>query len=335
MAAESGDEMAGTLLQVLPADVAEQVLGRLPAAVADRCRAAAEAAAGPPPAVALEAALAEFFDLLRILDRARQATEPAAAGEYRPTAGGRPPATGGRPANPYEPPVPLQPADDPIADLRSLPTDKLLKVLDGEPPAVIALILTVLDTATAGTVLKGLPTDQRAAVAVRFSQPGTRNYPLTLQLARAVSDKGRRLAEQPSETAPDARILELAAMLRNLPRQERIDLFTKMSETDPALCERVKAKLFKFDDVLRLDDRALQGLLAQLNLKVVAVSLKGADEAITAKVTNNISSRARELLQEEIGLLGAISAAQVEEARTEVVKMIAQGEEEGRFVVGE
>jgi flagellar motor switch protein FliG len=331
MAAQSGDQMAVTLLRVLPADVAEQVLGRLDPAAGQSFRTAIEAAAGPPAGTDLDAALSEFFDLLRIADRGRAV---APAGEYRPVAGSAGGGRNGGAGAGADQVVSLEPVD-PIASLRELPADKLLKVLDGEPPAVTALLLNVLDSAAAAAVLKGLPTDQRAAVALRFSQPGNRNYPLIQQLARAVAEKGRRLAEQPTETAPDARIADLAAMLRGLPRQERIDLFGKMNETDPDLSERVKDKLFRFDDVLKLDDRSLQGLLAQLNLKVVAVSLKGADEQLTAKVTNNISSRARELLQEEIGLLGNISSAQVEEARTEVVRMIRQGEEEGRFVISD
>ncbi|MEO2089225.1 MAG: FliG C-terminal domain-containing protein, partial [Gemmataceae bacterium] len=188
---------------------------------------------------------------------------------------------------------------------------------------------------TAAAVLKGLPAEQRVDVAVRFSLPGTRNYQLLQQLARAVVDKGRRLAEQPSEAAPDARITDLAAMLRSMPRPDRVALLEKMATSDKMLTDKVREKLFKFADVLKLDDRSLQGILAQLNLKSIALALKGADEAIAAKVTNNISSRARELLQEEIGLLGTVPPGETEAAQKEVTNLIRQGEEEGKFVLGE
>lgn len=329
MAARSGDELAVTLLRALPPDVAEQVLARLDPAVAARLKAALPATPSPPPPDELDPALAEFFDLLRIADRARQLSSPTAAGEYRPVAGGGPRtrAGGGVSADGTPPPP------DPINDLRDLPPDKLLKVLEGEPAAATALVLTVLDTVTAGAVMKGLPQDLRAQVAMRFSQPGSRNYALIQQLSRAIVDKGRRLAEQPAETPPDTRITDLAAMLRTLPRADRTAVFKTMNEADPALTQRVREKLFKFADIAKVEDRPLQGMLQQLNLKVIATALKGADDAITAKMTNNISGRARELLQEEMSLLGAVSAAQVEDARKEILQLLLKAEEEGSISI--
>lgn len=328
MAAQSGDVMAATLLRLLPDDLTEQLLGRMDASVSVRVRENLDTLPAQVSTDEIDLALAEFFDLLRLSDRGRALfTERTESGEYRPLA--RPP--GGQAAAQPEP----APATDPITQLRDLPVEKLLKVLDGEPPAVTALILTVLDQSAAAAVLRGLPADQRVPVAVRYSQPGNRNYSLVQQLARAVAEKGKRLAEQPSETPADTRIAELAAMLRGLPRQERVSLFQAMGETDQQLTDRVKEKLFNFEDLLKLDDRSVQGLLAQLNIKTIATSLKGADEQMTAKVTNNISSRARELLQEEISLLGSVTPEQLIDARKEVVTLIRQGEEEGRFSLGE
>lgn len=326
MAGPTGAEKGVVLLRALPADVAEQLLTRMDATVSAPLR---DGLAGPPPAddppAALDDALAEFFDLQRILDRGLLLGQP----DEGQTAGGKgKKAAGGV--------IDLEPAPvDPIVELRELSPEKLLKVLDGEPPAVTALLLVALEPSTAAAVLKGLPAEQRVDVAVRFSLPGTRNYQLLQQLARAVVDKGRRLAEQPSEAAPDARITDLAAMLRSMPRPDRVALLEKMATSDKMLTDKVREKLFKFADVLKLDDRSLQGILAQLNLKSIALALKGADEAITAKVTNNISSRARELLQEEIGLLGTVPPGETEAAQKEVTNLIRQGEEEGKFVLGE
>ena len=257
MAAQSGEAMAANLLRVLPGDLAEQVLGRLDKAVSARLRTGLYAP-DTPPAEELDAALNEFFDLLRISDRGRTA---GASDSDR----GMPSRSveaqvgvilgGGSIRHPRPPPT--RPSNS-----ANCPSEKMLKVLDGEPPAVTAMLLTVLDQPTASAVLRGLPAEKRASVAVRFSKPGNRNYSLIQQLARAVVDKGRRLAEQPTETPADTRISELAGMLRGLPREERLTLFKSMNETDAQLTERVKEKLFKFDDVLKIDDRALQGILA-------------------------------------------------------------------------
>lgn len=331
MAARSGDEMAVTLLRALPPEVAEQVLGRLEPAAAARLRSALPPTPSAPPPAELDPALAEFFDLLRIADRARSLMPV----ELTPAPDSPPPTTARgkkvalRPGQPPPPPPP----PDPVDDLRDLSPEKLLKVLEGEPAAAVALVLTVLDLETAGAVMQGLPTELRAQVAVRFSQPGSRNYALIQQLSQAIVDKGRRLAEQPTEPPPDARITDLAAMLRTLPRADRTAVFKTMKEADPQLTDRVREKLFKFSDLAKVDDRPLQGMLQQLNLKVIATALKGADDAITVKVTNNISGRARELLQEEMSLLGAVSASQVEDARKEILQLLLKAEEEGAISI--
>lgn len=321
MAARSGEEMAVTLLRALPADVAEQLLARLDPVAAGRLRSALPATPSPPPpADELEPALSEFFDLLRIADRAR-ALSPA--GEYRPTADKRAKAE-----EFVEPPPP-----DPIDELRELSPERLLKVLDGEPAAAAALVLTVLDSPTAGVVMKGLPGELRAQVALRFSQPGQRNYAVIRQLARAIVDKGRRVTDLPADTPAEARLADLASMLRALPRSDRTAVFQAMSQSDQALADRVRARLFKFADLAKVEDRALQGMLQQLSLKTIAVALKGADDSITIKVTSNISGRARELLHEEVSLLGSVSNNQVEEARKEILQLLLKAEEEGSISI--
>lgn len=328
--AQTGEEMAVTLLRALPPEVAEQVLGHMHPAAAARLRSALPATPAAPSPDDLSPALSEFFDLLRIADRARALASGDAvlAGENAQTPGGKYKGRGA-----YVPPTDEPRPPDPVTELRDLPPEKLLKVLEGEPAAAVALVFTVLDTDIAGIVMRGLPTDVRAQVAMRFSQPGVRNYTLIQRLARAIVDKGRRLAEQPAQTPPDTRIADLAAMLRALPRNERKAVLDTMGGADAELTERVREKLFKFTDMAKVDDRSLQGMLQQLNLKTIAVALKGADESVAAKMTSNISGRARELLQEEMSLLGSVSAAQVDDARKEILKLLLKAEEDGSITI--
>src|SRR5579884_3415956 len=140
MADVPGKEVAAMLLRALPPDVAEVILGRLgPAAAKLR------AAPGPPPNPAdLAAALAQFFDLERIARRA------SPAGEYRPVAG--------------PPPGPA----DPLDEVKAMPPDRLARALEGEQPATVALVLSRLDPAAAGQVMRRLPAQTRADVAVRL-----------------------------------------------------------------------------------------------------------------------------------------------------------------------
>ncbi len=315
----TGEQLATALIRALPSDVVEQLLTRMgPTAEKLRANLLTPATASPDD---LDAALAEFFDLHRILGRGY--TPGAGAGEYR--AVGKSSDT-----------VALKPApDDPIEALKKLSADRLVRSLEGEPASAVALVLTCLDPATAGQVLKGLPVGVRADIAMRYSQPGQRNFALVNQVARAVADKGNSLIEQPTEAAATDRIGDLAAMLRGLPRMERLAVLQKIEEADTELADRVKAKLFRFSDLGKIEDRPLQQMLTQLNLRTIATALKGADEIVAAKILKNISSRSRELLNEEMEMIGSVSSAKNQEAQTEILAVLRQYEEEGKVSLEE
>jgi flagellar motor switch protein FliG len=329
MAGMTGTQIAVTLLRALPADAAEQLLSRLEPATGDRIRAQLRDSVGPPPDADLDSSLSEFFDLYRIAER----------GLLPPP----PPPVSLIPAPPA--PVPTATAadtdavaeaePDPIPALRELPQDKLVRALEGEPAAAVALLLSSLEKPVAAAVIKALNPEMRAEVAMRYSQPGARNHAVVQRLAKAVTARAMALPDEPPPMPADDRISDLAAMLRELPRADRIHVLLKVENTDPELATKVRAKLYKMEDLLKVEDRQLQGLLAQIDTKTLACSLKGADERVATKLSANISSRARDLLQEEIGLLGNISSQQVQAAQGELMYLFRQFEEEGKITIEE
>lgn len=311
MPARSGDETAATLLRALPADAAELVLGKLDGETAGRLRLLLRAAPpDPPPGDELDDALAQFFNLQRIADRA-----PPAADENLPIA----------------PELP----DDPVEAARALPPERLARALEGEQPGTVVLVLSCLDPRSAGQVVKRLPADARAEVAVRMTRPGNRNPALLRQLAGAVVEKAKRLADLPPEPTADELIVNLADMLRAVPRAERMPLIRKIEETDPELAAKVLEKLYRIEDLLRIPDRMVQLLLGKLDARTIATALKNASPDVREKVTSNMSSRSRNALNEEAELLGEVPAARVNEARGKVMALVKKGEEDGEIVLEE
>ncbi|QEL13328.1 FliG C-terminal domain-containing protein [Limnoglobus roseus] len=312
----NGEQLATALIRALPSDLVEQLLSRM-GPTAERLRANLLTNAAPASPADLDTALTEFFDLHRILGRG-YLPGAAAAGEYRPVAQS-------------SDTVSLQAApDDPIEELKKLSTDRLIRALEGEPPSAIALILTCLEPTVAGQVMKGMPAEVRADIAMRYSQPGPRNFALVNQIAKAVAEKGNGLIDQPTEAVGADRIADLAAMLRGLPRAERLAVLQKIEAADRDLADSVKAKLFRFSDLNKIEDRPLQQMLTQLNLRTIATALKGADEAVAAKIVKNISARTRELLTEEMEMIGNVSQAKNKEAQDEILAVLRQYEEEGK-----
>jgi len=310
MADVPGDDVAVVLLRSLPAEAGEAILARLDAAAAERLRAALRAAPpAPPPGDEVDAALAQFFDLQRIAER-------PAAGYAAAAAAAAPPP-------------------DPAAEFRALPPDRLARALEGEQPGAVALVLSCLDAAAAGQVLKRLPAPLRAEIAVRLGKPVARDPVVLDHLTRAVAEKARRLATLPTEPTREETVTNLADVLRALPRTERTPVIERLQSADAALAADVLEKLYRIEDLLRIPDRQLQGLLAELDVKTIAIALKSTAPALRGKVTSNMSGRSRAVLDEESELLGSVVAARVKEAQSTVLALVRKGEEDGKVVIEE
>ncbi|MCS6866420.1 MAG: FliG C-terminal domain-containing protein [Gemmataceae bacterium] len=308
MAEAPSVDVAVLLLRLMPAEIVETILARLGPAEAARLRARlAEPSAASPPGPEIDAALAHFFDLQRIVERPAPAAAPAP-----------PPA-------PEPPPPPPPPADE----LRTLAPDIVARALEGEQPGTVAIVLATLDPATAGKVLQRMPLEFRAEVTLRMAKPTTRSPHMINQLLHAVAAKARRLTELPKEPNPDELIEKLADMIRALPRAERLPVIKQIEAADPVLASKILEKLYRIEDLLRIPDRQMQVLLGKLDVKTLATALKGVTAEIMDKVTRNMSSRSRDVLRDESELLGTVSAARIREAQAKVIAAVRKAEEDG------
>ena len=112
-------------------------------------------------------------------------------------------------------------------------------------------------------------------------------------------------------------------------------MLRKIEAADPDLANKVMEKLSRIEDILKIPDRQLQGLLAKLDVKTIAVALKGTKPEVKNKVTSNMSSRARLVLEEESDLLGEVVQVRIQEAQVRVLALIRKGEEDGEIVIEE
>lgn len=312
MAEPIGESLAATLLGTLPASLAESLLARL-GNDADRLRPVAKS---PPANEVLDRALSTFFDIERILDRGARQVE-----------------TTNPPAEAIELVV-APPPVDPISQLKALSTDRILRAIEGEPPSAIVHVLSCLDLSVAGAILKGLPPDVRSEVAVRFSHRGPKNFALVTAIARVIAEKAKAILDQPESESTD-RVADVAMMLRSMPRAERLTLLQSIDESDPELATQLRAKLFRFEDVLKIEDKPLQQILGQINLRTLATALKSAEPIYSEKILRNISAKAREQFGEETEVLGTVSSSKSKEAQAEILNVIRRFEEEGKFTLEE
>ena len=204
-------------------------------------------------------------------------------------------------------------------------------VLAPEPPSSIALALAHLETKAASRILRFLPTDVRGEVAVRIA---CMEHAHAEVVAEVDADFRRRLLpllEQRVTEIPG--IGTLVEMLNQGNRETEREVLEAIEEVDPELATRLRDALFTFDDIGRLDDRAIQQVLKSVDTRDLATAMKNAPEELTAKILGNLSERARENLVEEIEFLKNVRASDIAEAQNRVVRAVRALEEVGTITI--
>jgi len=99
------------------------------------------------------------------------------------------------------------------------------------------------------------------------------------------------------------------------------------------LADEVRRYMFVFDDVVLLDDRAMQRVIRELDAKDMALALRPATEALRLKFFNNMSQRAAEMLREEMSLAGQVRMKAVEESQQRIIDIIKKLEDEDQITI--
>jgi flagellar motor switch protein FliG len=328
MAARTGIEKAALLLYSLPPESADKVLAQLGAGRGERLRRELERLRqGGIPDDAGEV-IRELEDLLNQAESA-----PPAAPTPRRLAAYRPPSDTDI-SPPQEPSLPSLPSD-PVKALHALPPEMLVAVLQGEQAHTIALVLNDLPAETAGGVLRQLAPEMRREVSVRLSRLNGSSPELLARIARALIQRSHALSGKRGDTSADAKYEKMANMLRCLEKAERMEVLAALEENEPETAGRIKELLYTFEDLLRVHDRSLQKLLAEIDSKTLSVALKGANEAITDKLLANLSKRAREALKEEMEFVGIVPLPQVRQAQKMIVDAMQRLDQAGELVMSE
>lgn len=225
--------------------------------------------------------------------------------------------------------------DAPFSFLRKADPRQLLSFLREEHPQIISVILTYLSPVPASVVLAGLPPEVQQDVARRIATLD-RVPPESLQaLDRSLSERLGSVLQTGlmAESSSTGGVQALVDILNNADRTTELAIFDGLTATSPELAEQVRELMFVFEDITSLDDRAVQMVLRQVDMRDLAVALKGVREEVRDKITKNMSERAGENLAEEIQLLGPVRAKQVADAQSSIVRVIRSLEESGEITV--
>ncbi|GAB2476654.1 flagellar motor switch protein FliG [Jatrophihabitans fulvus] len=221
----------------------------------------------------------------------------------------------------------------PFAFLQKLDHRQIVSFLADEHPQTIALVLAHLPAGVAAPILAGLTRDLQADVAHRIAVMDRTSPELIRQvessLERRLSSMGVR-----SDLSTVGGLRPLVDIINRADRSTEKLIIEGLEKFDSALADRVRGQMFMFEDIVGLEDRAVQLVVRQVPVNELATALKGVSDPVRDKVMRNMSERSAQNLSDELDVLGPTRVHVVEEAQAAVVRVIRQLEESGEITVG-
>ncbi len=219
----------------------------------------------------------------------------------------------------------------PFDFIRKADPSQLLNFLQGEHPQTIALILAYMEPEQAASVISALPPESQTEVARRLALMDRTSPEILREVEKVLERKLSSVVTQDYTSAGGVK--SLVEVLNRVDRATEKTIIETLEVQDPELAEEVKKLMFVFEDIVQLDDRAVQLVLREVDSHDLALALKGAGEQVMKKIENNISKRAAQMLKEDIEYMGPVRLRDVEDAQQRIVAVIRKLEEQGQIFI--
>jgi flagellar motor switch protein FliG len=219
-----------------------------------------------------------------------------------------------------------------IESLKWMDPASVAEMLRNEHPQIVAAILVHLDFDQASDVIKLFAERQRNEVMLRVAtmegiQPSAlKDLNEILFKVLAGGEKVRKSSLGGVKTA--------AEMINLMGTVLEGTVIESIRSHDPDLAQKIMDKMFVFDDVNSLDNKAIQLILKEVATDALAVALKGAQPALKEKFLSNMSSRAAESFREDLESRGPMRLSEVEAQQKEILKVVRRLADEGTVVLG-
>jgi len=209
---------------------------------------------------------------------------------------------------------------------------QLSKFIQNEHPQTIALILAHLNASQAAELISSLPEALRSDVAMRMASLQEISPEVVRRISLILEQKLEALGSFATEAYGGVRAV--AELFNRMDRNTGRAVLEKIETENPQLAASIRDLMFVFDDILLIDDNGITEILKRADKKTLTIALKGTSEELQNQFFRNMSSRAVELMKEEMEFMGPVKLKDVEKSQHEVVEIVRQLEEEGVISIG-
>lgn len=200
-----------------------------------------------------------------------------------------------------------------------------------ENPQLIALILAYLKPEISARVLNSLPPSVQAKVSLKIAQMESTNPEIISEVEKIVESRFSNVVVQ--DFSKVGGTITLASILNRTDRATEKNVIEMLEEVTPEVAENVRALMFVFEDIINLEDRAIQRILREVDGKDLCLALKGVKDEIKDKFLNNMSERAQAILLEDMEYMGPARAKDVSDMQTKIVFIIRSLEASGEITI--
>lgn len=208
---------------------------------------------------------------------------------------------------------------------------QILNFIQNEHPQTIALVLSYLDPEQAGQILSELEEDVQADIARRIATMDSTPPDIVSNIERILEQKiSSSLIDDYTQTGG---IQSVVDVLNQVDRSTERTILETLEIQDPELSEEIKKRMFIFDDIVILDNRAIQRIIREVDNEDLMLALRAASDEVKELIFNNMSQRMEETFKEEMEYMGPVRLRDVEEAQSRIVATIRRLDEIGEIVI--
>lgn len=219
----------------------------------------------------------------------------------------------------------------PFEFVRKTDASQLLNFIQDEHPQTIALILSYMSPGQASMIISALPPERQADVAKRVAMMDRTSPDIIKEVEKILESKLASLVNQ--DYTIIGGVDAVVEILNAVDRGTEKHIMETLEIEEPELADEIRKKMFVFEDILLLDDRAIQRVLRDVDNNDLAVALKGANENVQTAIFNNLSKRLSAMIKEDMEFMGPVRMKDVEEAQQKIVNIIRKLEDSGEIVI--
>jgi flagellar motor switch protein FliG len=218
-----------------------------------------------------------------------------------------------------------------LAKLQLTDPQQLGKLLDSEHPQTIALVLAHLDPRRASQVLDNLSEEHKVVSVQRLAE--MRQF--SPEMAQKVAHTLHRRLESMGDTGRRSYsgFKAVADLLNRLNAEESKHILESIEDKDPELALSIRNLMFTFEDLITVPAATIREIVSGVDKRQLALALRGANEELRAQIFKAMSSRAVEMLKEDMEVLGPVRSREVAQAQQEILNLARRLEAEGKVIL--